>query len=166
MEYPSELWAEARRLFEVEGQDVAVIAEMLDVHPTTVYGRARQEQWSRPLNYRGKRPLTGVGTARRRRMTARLFAAFERQVRDMEARLAGLDGREADDRDARTLATLAQTLDRLVGLDASINAPDDGEAPDDEPDIDAFRRDLARRLEAIRSASHRGPAGEPEPGGD
>ncbi len=161
-----EQWRAARKLYEDQGQDVAEIADKLKIDPRTVYSRAKMEQWLRPLDFHGSLPLRGVNSAQRRRMTARLFAAFERQVRDMEARLAALDGREADDRDARTLATLAQTLDRLVGLDASLKAPDDGGSTDDEPDIDEFRRDLARRLETIRPQNHRKSAGKPEPRGD
>ena len=170
MKYPLEVWEEARRLYENEGQDVMTIARRLEVSRDAVYLHAKTEQWVRPLDYLGRLSLSGVGPQQRKRMIARLYGAFERQVRDLEARLTALDGREADDRDARTLATLAQTLDRLVALDASITAKPAGEADDpegdEEPDIDEFRRDLARRLETIRDRRHRGAAAGDGPADD
>lgn len=170
MQLPPELWVEGRRLYEDLGLSVAVIAERLGVTTRPVYTHAKLEQWVRPLDYTGALSLNHVGPLQRKRMIARLYGAFERQVRDLEARLTALDGREADDRDARTLATLAQTLDRLVALDASITAqPADGSDDperDEEPDIDEFRRDLARRLETIRDARHRDPAAGAGPADD
>lgn len=183
-----EEWAEGRRLFEA-GVPTAMIAEQLGVVPATVHTRARNGDWKRPLDWEALGRGMATGGGRRKRMVARLYSAFEKQVLDLEARMADLDGREADDRDARTLATLAQTLDRLVTLDTGAKpgtrasqsdssqmkitekAGGDKTGPDktggeEEPDIDEFRRDLARRLEALGAGRHREASGQPEPAPD
>lgn len=167
MKYSPDLWAEGRRLYEIAGLDINAVAEILKVHPRTVYTHIRQEQWSRQLQVGGTLPLRGVGKGDRKRLTARLFAAFEKQVADLEERITALDGRESDDRDARTLATLAQTLDRLVVLDANLKAEEAAaEDAEEEPDADEFRRDLARRLERLEAARDRDAAGGADGGGD
>jgi len=87
-------------------------------------------------------------------MVERMMRAAERQMREIETRLAG-SGQEpgASDRDARALAVLARTMQSLTALDAL----HDKDAPKPKArknesvprSIDELRRSLARKLEAI-----------------
>lgn len=102
---------------------------------------------------------------RRRRMTERMWRAAEAKVCEIEARMTGLDCAPADaERDARALAVLARVIRELSALDrkpAARPAPDAKDAPAGAPvdedaradlarDLDSFRRELARRLDALR----------------
>jgi len=88
------------------------------------------------------------------RITARLYAALSKQMAQVEARLReaecapGADA-PARERDARTLASLTRTFEKLLELDRS-TAASRPESDMAETDLDAFRQDLARRLEALR----------------
>jgi hypothetical protein len=82
------------------------------------------------------------GEVRQTRLVARLFRAFERQVAEIEARFTD-PGLRAEEKDARTLGTLARTLETLMALER-----DDGRtAKDPEPaDRDRLNAELVRRL--------------------
>jgi hypothetical protein len=103
--------------------------------------------------------------ADRQSFIARLWRAAEKQVRDIERRL-GEAGQEAGDRerDARTLAVLVRTLRELAAFDEA--APQQpAVTEDDDPvptDIDEFRRELARRIDAlVASRTDGADAGKP-----
>lgn len=96
----------------------------------------------------------------------RMMKAAERQVYDIEMRLAGTHQALGDrERDARTLAVLAKTMQSLTALDA-LHEPKTGGrkkqiADDDDEDliptdIDALRRELSQRMEAMAAGN---PAG-------
>lgn len=111
----------------------------------------------------------------RARLIARLWRAAERQVADIEARIrgaasgAGAAPRPAADaeKDARALALLARTLRELAAAEDEVRngtARDNaatGDADDTVRDLDAFRRELARRLERLRADD--AGAGDPLP---
>lgn len=87
-------------------------------------------------------------------LVARLWSTAERQVREIEKRLRG--GRQEPterERDARVLATLVRTLRDLNAFDEANRAAGaamDPEENDDMPaDIDEFRNELARRINAF-----------------
>lgn len=102
----------------------------------------------------------------RARLLARLWRTAERQVAEIEARLHLVAGPSpagglmpprppADaEKDARALALLARTLRELAAAedDAAPNAPTDKASDDDDSmrDLDAFRRELAGRLDRLR----------------
>ena len=101
----------------------------------------------------------------------RMMKTAERQVYEIEARLAG--SKQAPDereRDARTLAILAKTLQSLTAIDA-LHEPKAGktrkrvEADDDDDDylpadIDAIRRELSQRMEAMAAGGPSRVSGE------
>jgi hypothetical protein len=115
----------------------------------------------------GRRPLPAVPRRRivtRRRilkseriaLVTRMMRAAEQQVRDIEERLAAVQPEPAArDRDARLLAVLVKTMRELTALDAQQDneTPRAESAAEDElpPDIDDLRRELARRVDRIRS---------------
>jgi hypothetical protein len=85
-------------------------------------------------------------------VVAKLWKSAERRVGDIHKRLrkVGLDPDERE-RDTRMLAVMVKTLRELAALDDKKAAAHD-ERRHDEPDnrdIDEFRRDLARRIDAL-----------------
>lgn len=102
---------------------------------------------------RGKRP----GHARRRRIVSRLWQTAEKQVDEVENRLAALrDDPQAMEREAKTLAIIARTVRDLVAIDdeagVSRLAEDRNESDNAAPAraLAEFRRELAERLEQLR----------------
>jgi hypothetical protein len=82
-------------------------------------------------------------------LVSRLFHAVERQIAEIERRFVDMAGNGADERDARTLAALARTIELLIGLERQTK-PETSDAP--EADIDEIRRDLARRITNMQRA--------------
>ncbi len=136
----------ARKLIEGPTLSQGEIAGRLEVPATTLSTWKKREGWRRPAGApgftvpvasRARNPKT-----RRRAMVARLYALFERQMADLEAR-ANDTGQRYEERDARALGTLARTLGTLIALerddDASANDPE-RLTPDD------IRARLAQRL--------------------
>lgn len=107
------------------------------------------------------------GPKRRRALANRIWRAAEAQVCEIETRLAQLGAQPAEaERDARALAVLARVVRELTALDAATGKagtkkddpaphdPDRDETKDEDArapyDLDTFRRELARRLDALR----------------
>jgi hypothetical protein len=95
----------------------------------------------------------GISNDARGLLVARLWRAAERQVGDIEQRLeaAGQEPPERE-RDARLLAILVKTLRELAAFDQAHSAAQSRTEPadDDAPrDMDEFRRELARKIDAI-----------------
>lgn len=91
--------------------------------------------------------------AARRALVGRLWGAAERQIEDIEALLRGkrldTDKREHG---ARMLATLVKSLRELSAIDAAPAKPDKRKArPDDDGprNIEDFRRELIRKMDAL-----------------
>jgi hypothetical protein len=95
--------------------------------------------------------------ARRRRIVSRLWQTAEKQVDEVENRLAALrDDPQALEREAKTLAIIARTVRDLVAIDDETGA---GRVAENRNDSDnasparalaEFRRELAERLEQLR----------------
>jgi hypothetical protein len=105
-------------------------------------------------------PATRPTATARKALVDRLWRAAERHVAGIEARLPALEAEpETMERDARTLAMLARMVRELSAAETKPPRPATRrkpmkEADDDAPprDIDAFREELARRLERLRQA--------------
>jgi len=85
-------------------------------------------------------------------LVARLWRTAERQVRDIEQRLARNQQEPPErERDARMLAILVKTLRELSSLETLEPATPEtlGEDDDMPRDIDEFRRELTRKVEAL-----------------
>lgn len=111
---------------------------------------------------RKKKPAAATRAA----VVARLWRSAERQVRDIDKRLrqAGVEP-AARERDARLMAVMVKTLRELCALDARDATNAKAGAHDGQPgyepdhrDIDEFRRDLSRRIDAIISERAGPPA--------
>jgi hypothetical protein len=99
-------------------------------------------------------------------LALRVQRAVERELAAIDAIIAKLDGKRADagesEKAARTLASLARTLRELSALQSQ--QPDDQDDDSGPVDIDEFRRDIARRMDAFvadRAAGCVPGAGEP-----
>lgn len=117
-----------------------------------------------------RRARKGRAGAPRARLLARLWATAERQVAQIEARMAAVAGpeegtRAADaEKDARALALIARTLRELSSVEDEARVAKAGKAKGaaagagegeghgaEVRDRDAFRRELARRLDRLRA---------------
>ena len=115
-----------------------------------------------------KSPKASSAPLKRKKLLERLWSAAEKQIAEIELRLQRLDGNAAAfDDDARALALLAKLLRELVGIESLIDEAKGPSKPlgravlkkataedDDAPprNLDDFRRELARRLDQMRSA--------------
>jgi hypothetical protein len=93
-------------------------------------------------------------TINRKTLVRRIWRTADAQVRDIEDRLAATRPEPVErERDARMLAVLVKTLRELAALDEAASGPSKRAEPeDDDPvprDIDEFRRELARRIDAL-----------------
>lgn len=122
----------------------------------------------------GKRDMTsgiaegrtqGTGTASqlprgrtsRRRLVSRIWQTAERQVAEIESRLAGLrDDPQALERDAKILAIVTRTVRDIVALDQEAGGltqrarTDEARAEPDAKPLAEFRDELARQLDQLR----------------
>ena len=174
IEVAPELVAEGRRLYETTLLPVDEIAVIMGISTTTLRGRIKLWNWQR-LRHDGNsielllarranaaaenKPTPPAANSAAAAapdfavLAASLQAAVERELKAVECVLGmlGPSDRGESERMARTLASLARTL-RQVAL---LNAGEEGMAAndsDDDPiprDIDEFRRELARRIEAF-----------------
>lgn len=144
-------WAEARRLYEETGLSVRQIAGQLGAKDGQIRYRAQKFGWVRHICLTAT--LKDADGQARSEMISRLYRAFEKQIVQLEARLDALfksapavPGADLGDVDktARTLASLARTLDTLIALEEARGAK---EEPGDDPD--ALRQELAARLERL-----------------
>lgn len=145
MDIDQDILSEARRRVETTAEPQAVIAADLGIPRRRLSELKRHNGWSRPLGA----PVTAARhpasdrRAGRRSLVARLYRAFEDQLAGVEARLAA-PGIVIEEKDARTLGSLARTLETLMSLEKR----DTGAKKPTEPnDIDQLRAELARRID-------------------
>ncbi|MDR3376650.1 MAG: hypothetical protein P4L98_23255 [Ancalomicrobiaceae bacterium] len=145
-------WSEIRSTYEDSSLPVAVIAKAYGVRERAIYERAAQEGWAHRRGPQGESagpaPEPDRPELDRSVLVSRLFRAVERQIDEIDRRLTQLQSDGVDERDARTLAALAKTLELLIGLERQTR-PEVVDTP--EADIDAFRRDLARRIQSLQA---------------
>ncbi|WEK52576.1 MAG: hypothetical protein P0Y66_11650 [Candidatus Kaistia colombiensis] len=151
-------WAAIRVAYETSGVPLRDIAALHGVSHVSVAKHAERHGWLRP----GEAPPLPDGAAAEK-LVARLYRTFEKQVAELELRFAsGESG--VEEKDARTLAVLARTLETLGKLrEGTEDAA--GAAP---VDIDAVRSRLQARLEQLDAAGAEAgaPAGGAAAGGD
>lgn len=145
-----EAWAEARQLYESGALDADGVVKRFCVAKSTVLRHIQAEGWVRSGDVRG---LIAAGdTQGLACLVGRLAEAFERQVEAIEleigrSRALKLDRAEASqlaERNARTLGSLARTLDVLIDLRGGVRELDPAGR-----DEDALRHELAQRLDRL-----------------
>jgi hypothetical protein len=150
------LMAEARRLIEGTTQSQYAIAQQLRISPSTISEWKRKRGWQRPvgapprIGFEPRSPEEAV-EKRREVLVDRLYRVFDRQLMDVESRAADAVA-TTEEKDARTLGTLARTLGTLIALETGAADGRDTGAPADEPeryDPDEIRARLAERLAGL-----------------
>jgi hypothetical protein len=133
---------------------LALVASAYGIGVSDIYPHAEREGWTlrrrrRTLERKARRPrAAGAGRPDRGVLIERMFRAVERQIGDIERRSEAGDG-EPDEKDARTLGALARTLELLIGMERSADAGD--KTSETRGDIDELRRELARRIDSLRT---------------
>lgn len=136
-----------------------------------LYTKIERDGWlTRRLIGRETRPRLRRGKATNAALVAKLYRRFERHMDMLDARIraAGLNpvAPGDDEREARTLAVLARTLEKLIEIEGGIAArrqESDGATEQYGRDAERLVAELSRRLRAM-AASDPGPAGRVDPG--
>jgi len=182
MPLPIDIIVAVRRDYAEGAKPVAAIRAEYEITNNQLYacldGIAAAATHQLPPLPRRSSGLVGKALRHRRQdnrtaMVRRLWRAAEAQVRDIEVRLMRTELEPAArERDARALAVLVKTLRELTALDPQqpnpkTAAPAEGDADDDAipRDMDEFRRELARRMDAFVDARlGRGVPGDADAG--
>ena len=135
-------WAEIHAAYVGSRLTVAAIAEAYGISVERLRSKARRGGWPK----RRDPARAAAEPLDHRLLVGRLFKAVERQIAEIERRFDGAAPPGLDEKDARTLAALARTLELLIGLDEKSGR----DTSEPEADIDEFRLELARRLESLR----------------
>jgi len=165
--YTPEFLAEARRRIEHTTESMTSIAGKFGMHHSVLSRLVKRERWVRPeasLHRRGLSPamrlaaeadaLTDAPAPPDPAALDRIEQAVLKELATVETMRASLDKeplRPIDaERTARTLSIHAETLAKLRRHRLAAAAPAGSDHDDDFPaDLDAFRIDLARRIEAF-----------------
>ncbi len=148
-------WPEIHRAYIESSEPVSAICTRFGISTSSLYSRARVENW--PRRQRAKRtarPTIVAGNVQNDMLVARLYDTLCQQMKAIEVRLQSMP--DIDDnnttataeRDARTLSTLVRTLEKLIELQAGA-AAGARTADDTRTDLDAdrFRLEIIRRIE-------------------
>jgi hypothetical protein len=154
--YTQETALQARQMY-VDGVRVRDICRILAMSEGALYywldgGPATGPRHLEPIPRRsGRQPRARRVGGDRVALVSRIWRTAEAQVREIEHRLKQDDPQsEQRERDVRTLAVLVKALRELTALDERKPAPQAERDDDYGPrDIDEFRRELARRMDAL-----------------
>jgi hypothetical protein len=161
-------WDEVRRAYVETDETVRNIAAGHGIPLWRLHDRARRDGWPRRCPPRPKtKPFADATIDVRRRLVRRLFRILESEFELMEKRMqtqledpdkANLVPAGERERDARTVATLVRSLDKVTEIAADLDRTSGGKpgsASADElfAEADRFRRELAERLSKFIPAS-------------
>lgn len=154
-------WVHIEQVYQTE-EKLANTAKIYGLTVQKIVAHAQRHNW--PLRYEreqaGKQRRSPVSTDPAT-LRKRLTALVERQIAEIEGRLAEPAESWDHERDARTLSNLTRTLDKLIELKRAA-ASERAEAKrmrekaggnDGAKTDDVLRQDLARRLARIATAS-------------
>lgn len=154
-------WAHIAQVYQTD-EKLANIAKEYGITTQKIVAHAQRQGW--PLRYerqQATKQKRSPGSADPATLRKRLTGLVERQIAEIEGRLADAAASRDHERDARTLSNLTRTLDKLIELKRAA-ATDRAEAKhmrekangdDRAKSDDALRQDLARRLSRIAAAS-------------
>lgn len=158
----------------VEGKaTVAEIMARFGISKSKLYRLVDEGGWPRRIK---RMPTAKEMSGARLALVQRLYRRFERHLKEAEERRAVLGLREADEvseRDARTMAVLARTLEKVIEIDDETAGPGAGKKAGkgaaaplvDEADVERMRAELARRFaRLLRPGGPESLPGEPERG--
>ncbi|KPL54507.1 hypothetical protein ABB55_21670 [Prosthecomicrobium hirschii] len=136
-------WRAIRAAYESGLRSQVELAADYGVNASTINYHKTREGWAEPA----ETPRLGINEGDRVMLVLRLFRMVDAQIGEIERRLTAADGTGPDEKDARTLAALARTIELLIDLEAKTR-PEAPAAPE-EGDEDAFRTELARRIRGL-----------------
>ncbi len=144
---PNDVWVVVRRMVEEDPVSIAEIARRTGLPESTITSKVRREGWLR--KWQLAQELASCQPEERKRLIARLYAAFEKQVSALEAKLRKLAGDpqaipEEVDATAKALTSLAKTLDMLLELQQAHGNDEGGEESDDH-----IRDKLSQRIASL-----------------
>ena len=147
---PVEVWQVVRRMVEEESISIADIARKTGLPGSTITTKIRREGWLRKWEL--AQQLASSQPEERKRLIARLYTAFEKQVSALEARLKKLSGDPQAaagemDATAKAITSLAKTLDMLIDLQETHGADNIQEVSDDQ-----MRQQLSQRIASLCGA--------------
>jgi hypothetical protein len=151
-------WAALRAAFE-GGAGVDALCERFALTRTTIMRRAKHEHWQSTAA-RADHPAISTNHPkpqrksrdRKKAMAARLYAALEKTMSDLEERLANPAAATAieRERDAKLLGSMAALYEKLKGMQSDEH-PRAGTASDAAShDAESLRNELAARLDGLR----------------
>jgi hypothetical protein len=163
-------WGEVRRAYLGRSETLQAIADRFDTSPDALRRRAKREGWpSRrpPPRSPAKGALSAATISIRQRLVTRLFRIIETELELMEQCVRKqVEDPEANsrqpaadrERDARAVATLVRSLDKVTEIAADLDRasggkPKSADADDLFAEADRFRRELAERLSKFIPAS-------------
>lgn len=136
-------WRAIRAAYESGLRSQVELAADYGINASTINYHKTREGWAEPA----ETPRLGINEGDRVMLVLRLFRMVDAQIGEIERRLTAADGSGPDEKDARTLAALARTIELLIDLEAKTR-PEAPAAPE-EGDEDAFRTELARRIRGL-----------------
>ena len=155
-------WLKIREAYEAGGEAVTQICIRYGVSTGALYKRAKAESWpqrseakKKPKKTNKKRRAARAGEkispdrVERRQLIDRLYQAFEKQMSDFEIQNASNADDGINEKDARTLGSLARTLEKLIELKSEEEG--DSHTQNQEVDIERLREKLTQRLERMRT---------------
>lgn len=145
---PVEVWEKVRELVEESSLPLAEIAKRMGIPASSISSKISRERWQR--KWQVAQELANAGEPDRARLIGRLYTAFEKQMSLLEQRLKTLSGdpqAATSDLDAaaKSITSLAKTLDILLDLQNNHGSTEEEEGADD------LRDQLAHRLENLCS---------------
>ena len=155
-------WLKIREAYEADGEAVTQICTRYGVSTGALYKRAKVENWpqrskakKKPIKTNKIKPTAKTGEkgspekVERRQLIDRLYQAFEKQMSDFELQNASTTDDGINEKDARTLGSLARTLEKLIELKSEEEGG--SQTQNQEVDIERLREKLAQRLERMRA---------------
>jgi len=153
-------WERIEQVYRTE-EKLANIAKEYGLSVQKIVAHAQREGWAlRYERQQASRLKRTPGNTDPATLRKRLTSLVERQIAEIEGRLAEAPESRDHERDARTLSNLTRTLDKLIELKRAA-AVEQAEAKRMREEVsgndgaktdDVLRQDLARRLARIAAA--------------
>ncbi|MEP3524510.1 MAG: hypothetical protein ABJN24_03705 [Hyphomicrobiales bacterium] len=143
-------WQKVREDYEAKLKTVKDICAAHGINSVALYKRAQDENWvlrngMRPKRFKDHNQLENGSN--RKALIDRLYKAFDCQMREFETHLALAGDEGVNEKDARTLGSLARTLEKLIDLRQENEGQNRNQ--NKEVDLERLREELARRLERV-----------------
>ncbi len=153
-------WGHIAQAYQTD-EKLANVAKDYGLTVQKIVAHAQREGW--PLRYERQQATKlkrSPGSTDPATLRKRLTALVERQIAEIEGRLADAAASRDHERDARTLSNLTRTLDKLIELKRAAaleraeakRIREEASGNDSAKTDDALRQDLARRLARITAA--------------